>query len=96
MQAISRAYRMGQTRNVIVHRLLCTNTIEERIMQILYAKQEEFNTFADESSAAKLDMEIDNNTINNIMADEIRRIREKYASGEEVLALPCIDGDSST
>ena len=81
-QAISRAYRMGQTRNVIVHRLLCTNTIEERIMQILYDKQEEFNTFADESSAARQDMELDNNTINRVMEEEIRRIREKYTEDQ--------------
>ena len=87
-QAISRAYRMGQTRNVLVHRLLCTNTIEERIMQILYNKQEEFNTFADESSAARQDMEIDSNTINNIMEEEIRRIREKY-SEDQIKLLTC-------
>ncbi|MCR5727682.1 MAG: DEAD/DEAH box helicase [Lachnospiraceae bacterium] len=84
-QAISRAYRMGQTRNVLVHRLLCTNTIEERIMQILWAKQEEFNTFADDSTAARLDMELDNNAINSMIEDEIRRIREKYT--EEQLNL---------
>ena len=73
---------MGQTRNVIVHRLLCTNTIEERIMQILYDKQEEFNTFADESSAARQDKELDNNTINRVMEEEIRRIREKYTEDQ--------------
>ena len=29
-QAISRAYRMGQARNVLVHRLLCPDSIDER------------------------------------------------------------------
>lgn len=77
-QAISRAYRMGQTRNVLVYRLLCTNTVEEKIMQILWSKQEEFNTFADESSAARQDMELDSTTINHVMEEEIHRIREKY------------------
>lgn len=81
-QAISRAYRMGQTRNVIVHRLLCANTVEERIMQILWEKQEEFNRFADESSAAKQDLELDSSTINQVMEDEIRRIREKYTENQ--------------
>lgn len=90
MQAISRAYRMGQTRNVMVHRLLCENTVEERIMQILWEKQEEFNTFADESSAARMDMELDSTTINSIMNDEIRRIREKYT--EDQLRLTCDEG----
>jgi SNF2 family DNA or RNA helicase len=33
-QAISRSYRMGQTRNVLVYRLLCEDTVDEkRIMQ---------------------------------------------------------------
>lgn len=82
MQAISRTYRMGQTRNVIVHRLLCANTIEERMIQILWGKQEEFNTFADESVAAQRDMELDSTTINSIMNDEIRRIREKYTEDQ--------------
>ena len=81
-QAISRAYRMGQTRNVLVHRLLCTNTIEERIIKILWEKQEEFNTFADESSAAKQDLELDSTTINQVMEEEIQRIREKYTDDQ--------------
>lgn len=54
-QAIARAHRMGQTRDVLVHRLLCPNTVDERMLEILEAKQAEFDTFADESSAAKRD-----------------------------------------
>ena len=73
---------MGQTRNVLVHRLLCTNTIEERIIKILWEKQEEFNTFADESSAAKQDLELDSTTINQVMEEEIQRIREKYTEDQ--------------
>lgn len=34
-QAISRAYRMGQSRNVLVYRLLCENSIDEQITKIL-------------------------------------------------------------
>jgi SNF2 family DNA or RNA helicase len=48
-QAISRAYRMGQIRSVIVHRLLCDNTVDERIMEILREKQDVFEAFADDS-----------------------------------------------
>lgn len=43
-QTISRAYRMGQTRKVFVHRLLCKDTIDERIMQILANKQRIFDS----------------------------------------------------
>jgi len=50
-QAISRAYRMGQVRNVFVHRLLCDNTVDERIMEILREKQDVFESFANESAA---------------------------------------------
>lgn len=32
-QAISRAYRMGQTRNVLVYRLLCEDTVDEKSCQ---------------------------------------------------------------
>lgn len=48
-QAISRAYRMGQVRDVMVHRLLCDETIDERMLEILRNKQIEFDNFADES-----------------------------------------------
>ncbi len=48
-QAVSRAYRMGQTRDVIVHRLLADDTIDERMLEILSGKQREFDSFADES-----------------------------------------------
>lgn len=48
-QAISRAYRMGQTSDVLVHRLLADDTIDERMLEILSKKQNEFDNFADES-----------------------------------------------
>lgn len=76
-QAISRAYRMGQSRNVLVYRLLCENSIDERITDILEQKQATFNAFADKSVAAQESLEIDNKTIGNLIEEEIRRIREK-------------------
>lgn len=48
-QAISRAYRMGQVRDVLVYRLLADDTIDEQIMEILRNKQNLFDNFADES-----------------------------------------------
>ncbi|MCL2048977.1 MAG: SNF2-related protein [Defluviitaleaceae bacterium] len=48
-QAISRAYRMGQVRNVHVHRLLCVDTVDEPMMKMLANKQLEFDAYADES-----------------------------------------------
>ena len=58
-QAISRAYRMGQARNVIVHRLLCEETIDERLTKVLETKQAIFNSYADKSDSAKLLAELE-------------------------------------
>lgn len=49
-QALSRAYRMGQTRSVLVYRLLCEDTVDERMLEILANKQNLFDNFADESA----------------------------------------------
>ena len=76
-QAISRAYRMGQSRNVLVYRLLCIDTIDERITDILADKQEIFDAFADESVAAQQSKEIDDKTFGSIINDEIERINKK-------------------
>lgn len=76
-QAISRAYRMGQTRKVLVYRLLCEDTIEERMIQTLEKKQEIFDTFADKSVAAQQSLEIDEKTFGNIIQEEIERINKK-------------------
>ncbi len=76
-QAISRAYRMGQTRNVLVYRLLCENTIDEKIMSTLESKQAIFDAFADKSVAASESMAIDDRTFGNIIKEEIDRINAK-------------------
>lgn len=39
-QATDRAYRIGQKRNVLVHKLVCRGTLEERIDQTLRDKQQ--------------------------------------------------------
>ena len=76
-QAISRAYRMGQARNVLVYRLLCENTIDERITKILETKQAEFDAFADKSVAAIESIELDEKTMGDIIKEEIDRINAK-------------------
>jgi SNF2 family DNA or RNA helicase len=49
-QAIARVYRMGQTRTVLVHRLLAQKTIDEDLFELVSQKVKAFNAFADESS----------------------------------------------
>lgn len=79
-QAISRAYRMGQTRNVLVFRLLCEDTVEEKINSILASKQAIFDAFADKSEAAKNSQELDDRTFGNLIQEEIDRINAKYGN----------------
>ena len=76
-QAISRAYRMGQTRNVLVYRLLCENTVDERITALLEAKQAIFDAYADRSVAADESLELDEKSFGNIIDEEIERINAK-------------------
>ena len=39
-QAIDRAHRVGQTRQVFAYRLICKNTVEEKIAELQKAKRE--------------------------------------------------------
>ncbi len=79
-QAISRAYRMGQTRNVLVYRLLCDDTVDEKIVSILEKKQTIFDAFADESVTADESLELDENTFSGIMREERDRINAKNST----------------
>ena len=82
-QAIARAYRMGQARNVLVYRLLCENTIDERITEMLAEKQAIFNAFADKSVAAD-NVEVDVKSLGNIIKEEIdRNNRTRKNTGDE-------------
>ena len=71
-QAISRAYRMGQTRNVLVYRLLCKNSIDERMIHRLEMKQREFDKYADESLAAEQYVSIDDKSMTEMIDAEIK------------------------
>ena len=77
-QAISRAYRMGQSRKVLVYRLLASDTIDERIDDMLTEKQAIFDAFADISEAAsatqKEEQQIDDKTFGKLIQEEIDRI----------------------
>lgn len=77
-QAISRAYRMGQARSVLVHRLLCEDSVDERIVERLERKQDIFDAFADTSAAAEEDLALDDKTFGSILQEELDRINAKY------------------
>ena len=73
-QAISRAYRMGQLRSVLVHRLLCDNTVDERILEILREKQDAFESFAENSASGKEYIKGENSIASAIIAAEKQRL----------------------
>ena len=76
-QAIARAYRMGQTRNVLVYRLLCEDSVDERLIGMLEDKQVIFDAFADQSEAALESGGIDEQTFSSIIKEEADRINAK-------------------
>lgn len=83
-QAISRAYRMGQTRTVFAHRLLAADTVDERMTKLLERKQLEFDTFADKSTSAARDRnkeaQLDKAGFKTLMEEEKSHIQQKKAS----------------
>lgn len=77
-QAIARAYRMGQVRDVLVYRLLADETIDERIMEILRNKQNLFDNFADESVVGTESLkESEQAWITRMVAEEKQRLLEQ-------------------
>ena len=78
-QAISRAYRMGQARNVLVHRLLCENSVDEKMTKLLQEKQRLFDAFADKSTAAAAEKEssINSESFGKIVESEIERLKKE-------------------
>jgi SNF2 family DNA or RNA helicase len=50
-QAVDRTHRIGQTRNVMVYRLIASGTIEEKVMALKARKAELFNSVIDSDGA---------------------------------------------
>lgn len=73
-QAIARAYRMGQSQSVMVHRLLMDDSVDERVMEILQQKAQLFDSFADESLIGAMDTQINESAMmKDIIAEERKR-----------------------
>ena len=76
-QAIGRAYRMGQVRDVLVYRLLADDTIDERILELLKTKQQQFDSFADESVVGEESLKPSESAwISKLVEDEKKRFAE--------------------
>jgi SNF2 family DNA or RNA helicase len=81
-QAIARVYRMGQSRHVMVHRLIAKDSIDEDLVQLISNKAKIFDDYANPSSVKeKSSFAIDGSTVQNQLKtdlsrlDNVRRIR---------------------
>jgi SNF2 family DNA or RNA helicase len=50
-QAVDRAHRIGQTRNVMAYRLIAKDTIEQKVMALKERKAELFSSVMDDGNA---------------------------------------------
>lgn len=77
-QAIARARRMGQIRNVQVHRLIIPSSVDTTMLEMLERKQQEFDTYARESvladSVASAKDRSDESLAKLIVLEERRRL----------------------
>ncbi len=53
-QAIARCHRMGQVRRVDVHRILTTNSVDQRMLELLHGKRVVFDEYARRSDLADI------------------------------------------
>jgi len=79
-QAIARAHRMGQVRRVDVHRLLCEDSVDQRVLELLAAKREAFDEYARRSDMARatpdaVDIGSESDLRRRIVAAEQERLR---------------------
>ena len=58
-QAVDRTHRIGQTRNVMVYRLIAKNTIEERVMALQARKAKLFANVMDEGDVFGAGLDVD-------------------------------------
>jgi len=74
-QATDRAFRIGQQRNVLVHKFVCRGTIEERIDQLIESKQQ---LVADvlEGGAEKLLTEMSDRELLDLVKLDLRAAQE--------------------
>ena len=74
-QATDRAFRIGQQKNVLVHKFVCRGTIEERIDQLLEAKQQLVNDVL-EGGAELLLTEMSNRELLDLVRLDIHAAQE--------------------
>ncbi|MFM8899591.1 MAG: DEAD/DEAH box helicase [Burkholderiales bacterium] len=68
-QATDRAFRIGQKRNVLVHKFVCRGTVEERIDQMIESKQQLVNDVLQNETERQLTEMSDKDLLNLVQLD---------------------------
>ena len=76
-QATDRAFRIGQKRNVLVHKFVCRGTVEERIDEMIRSKQDLADQLLNESSETKLTEMSDAELLRFVALDITRATEEE-------------------
>jgi SNF2 family DNA or RNA helicase len=77
-QAIARVYRMGQSRNVMVHRLIAEDSIDEDMVRLIAKKQQIFDDYAHHSSVKEnSEMAMDSSSVEKSIKEETLRLDEE-------------------
>ena len=75
-QATDRAFRIGQKRNVLVHKFVCRGTLEERIDELIESKTQLADEVLGGEGAAKLLTEMSNQDLMRFVSLDINRAAE--------------------
>lgn len=78
-QAIKRAHRMGQVNTVQVHRLFTTDSIDERMLDLLAYKSALFETFAGSSDVARTSPEAMDMTESRLRQEVLAKEEQRLA-----------------
>jgi superfamily II DNA or RNA helicase len=89
VQAIARAHRMGQTRAVVVHRLLAHDTCDATLLDILAEKQELFDIYAKKSLVKEASRQA---TAKSLASAVIKAEQERLAAAGAAVELAADDG----
>jgi SNF2 family DNA or RNA helicase len=79
-QAVARAHRMGQTRRVRVHRLVTTDSVDQRLLALLGRKRRLFDAYARHSNAAQTSPEALDTTDTLLARQILEEERARLAS----------------
>ena len=75
-QATDRAFRIGQTKNVLVHKFVCRGTVEDKIDQLIESKQQLVRDVL-EGSAELLLTEMSDKALLELVTLDIHAAREE-------------------